>query len=70
MLPDESPMYRFAMKATLVASAGSAVLLICHFLFGVFSDRGAAVLAVGIGFWLLMFFGYRADLKQRSEDAP
>lgn len=69
---DVPRMYRFAMTLTILLCVGSALALIAHWMFGILSQRTTMVMAVGIGFWLLMFFGYRGDLKaqlQREENA-
>lgn len=58
-----SRMYRFAMVLTIVLFVGSVVGLILHFTMGMFTQRTAMVMTVGTGFWILMFFGYRSDLK-------
>ena len=58
--------YGFAMKLMIALAIGSGALLGLHFAFGFLKPRIAALMAVGIGFWLLMFFGYRADAKERQ----
>lgn len=71
---DVPRMYRFAMFLTIVLCIGSLCGLILHFTLGVFTQRAAMVMTVGTGFWLLMFFGYRSDLKaqlsREQQDPP
>lgn len=61
-------MYRYAMKLTIVLSAVSAMMIPCHYLFGWPTARGVQVMIVGVGFWLLMFWGYRSDYRQRQRE--
>lgn len=61
-------MYGGAMKWMIVLSILSALMLALHYFFGLFSQRIATLMAVGVVFWLVMYQGYRADLRQREAE--
>jgi cbb3-type cytochrome oxidase subunit 3 len=59
------------MIFTLVAAVMSVVLTILNYRFHFLSARAGGAMAFGMFFWLVIFWGYRADYKQRQleEDA-
>ncbi|QDU63918.1 hypothetical protein Pan216_47990 [Planctomycetes bacterium Pan216] len=59
-------MYRYAMKLMVVLAIGSAVMLTLHYTVGILNARTTSLMAVGVVFWLIMFYGYRQDLNERD----
>lgn len=68
MRTDEERLYRLAMVFTLIAAAMSVVMTILNYYFDFLSGRAAGAMAFGMIFWLVIFWGYRADLKQRQAE--
>ena len=68
MNANDRRMYGGAMKWMIVLSILSAVMLAIHYFFGLFSESVDTLMAVGVVFWLVMYQGYRADLRQREAE--
>ena len=63
---DEQRLYRLALILTILFSAGSLIISIVNLYADFLSPRATGAMWFGIFFWLLIFFGYRADLKERT----
>ncbi|MFO0947389.1 MAG: hypothetical protein U1D30_15880 [Planctomycetota bacterium] len=65
---DEQRLYRLAMRLTIAMAVGSVVMTILNYFFHFLSGRAAGAMAFGMFFWLVIFHGYRSDMKQREKE--
>lgn len=64
---DEERLYRLAIRAGIVLAALSVVLTVANYFGDFLSGRAAGAMAFGVFFWLLVAWGYRADLRARAD---